>query len=106
VIILHISTEYRKGVFFIRLVGRIENEKYLDKINLLIEEIGISAIVLNIDKLNDVSLESIKHIINYNKRILKKKKHLLICDSNKRRNRLFKNIIPNIQSEIEAFSLI
>ena len=66
----------------------------------------INYVVLNLDRLNYVSLESIAHIIKYNKKILKKKKHLLICDSNQRRNRIFKNIIPNINNELDAFSLI
>lgn len=104
--VLKISTEFRKGVLFIRLVGRIDNEGYLEDINLLIEEIGIRYIVLNISSLNVVSLDSVNHIINYNKQILKKKKKLLICDASDIRNRLFKNIIPNISNELEAFSLI
>lgn len=103
---MQISTEYRKGVLFIRLIGRIDDNDFLNKINKIIEEFGIKYIVLNISNLNYVSLESIKHITNYNNRILKKKKHLLICDSNQRRNRLFNNIIPNISNELEAFSLI
>ena len=103
---LHISTEYRKGVLFIRLIGRIDNNDYLKNVNDLINNFGIKYIVLNLDNLNYVSLENIDHIMKYNNKILKKKKHLLICDSNQRRNRLFKNIIPNISSELEAFSLI
>ena len=103
---MQISTEYRKGVLFIRLIGRIDDNDFLNKLNKIIEEFGIKYIVLNISNLNYVSLESIKHITNYNNRILKKKKHLLICDSNQRRNRLFNNIIPNISNELEAFSLI
>ena len=78
----------------------------LNKINDLINDFGINYVVLNLDRLNYVSLENIDHIMKYNNKILKKKKHLLICDSNQRRNRLFKNIIPNISSELEAFSLI
>lgn len=103
---LHISTEYRKGVLFIRLIGKVDNDDYLKNLNELINEFGIKYIVLNLDKLKDISLESIEHIIKYHKHILKKKKHLLICDSNQRVNRIFKNNIPNIKSELEAFSLI
>lgn len=103
---LHVSTEFRKGVLFVRLVGRIDNESYLENINHIIEKFGIRYIVLNLNDLNGVSLDSIDHIINYNNQILKKKKHLLICDCNNIRNRLFKDIIPNIRCEIEAFSLI
>lgn len=103
---MKIRTEFRKGVLFVRLVGRIDNEGYLEDINSLIEEIGIQYIVLNLSNLNNVSLESVEHIIQYYKNILKKKKTLLICDTNEFRNRLFKNIIPKIDNELEAFSLI
>lgn len=103
---LHVSTEYRKGVLFIRLEGRIDNECYLDNINNLIDMMGIRYVVLNLSSLRNVSLASIEHIINYNKKILKKKKLLLICDTSGIRDRLFKGIIPKIRCEIEAFSLI
>ena len=102
---MQISTEYRKGVLFIRLIGRIDELENLNIINDIIEDFGIKYIVLNLKGLTNVSLESIDHIIKYNKKILKKKKQLFICDSNKRR-RIFKNIIPNISNELEAFSLI
>lgn len=104
--VLKISTEFRKGILFIRLAGRIDNEGYIDKIKRLIDTVGIRYIVLNLNELQFISLDSIKHIINYNEQILKEKKKLLICDASDIRNRLFKDIIPNIKSEIDAFSLI
>jgi len=103
---MQISTEYRKGVLFIRLIGRMEKNEHLNNINNLIEEFGIKYIVLNIEGLKSISLECIDHIIKYNKKILKKKKQLFICDPNKRRSKIFKDIIPNISNELEAFSLI
>ncbi len=101
-----VSTEFRKGVFFIRLVGRIDNEGYLDDIDYLINSMGINLIVLNIDHLQDISVENIRRIILYNKEILKKKKVLYLCDNNNIRNRLFQGFIPKIRNEIDAFSLI
>ena len=101
---LQISTEFRKGVFFVRIVGRIDNEGYLEDINNIIEQVGIKNIVLNLNELNDISLESINHIMNYNNKVLKEKKQLFICDAKNIRNRLFSKI-PNISNEIEAFSL-
>lgn len=103
---LKISTEYRKGVLFIRLIGRLDNAGYLDDIKQMIDELGIHCMVLNLTKVNGVSLESINHIMNYNQEILKKKKKMFICDASNIRNRLFKNMIPNISCEIDAFSLI
>lgn len=103
---LKINTEFRKGVLFVRLSGQIKDEKYLDSINTIIEDIGIKYVVLNIDKLRYVDVNSINHIIDYNKQILKNKGRLLICDTNQNRERMFNNIIPNIKCEIDAFSLI
>ena len=103
---LRINVEFRKGVLFVRLDGTIENDNYLKSINNLIESIGIKYIVLNIENIKFVDVNSINHIINYNKEILKKNKHLLICDNNINRSKIFKNSIPNISCEIDAFSLI
>ena len=103
---MQINTEYRKGILFIRLIGRLDNGSFLDDINKLIEEIGIMYIVLNLTKVSNVSLDSIGYIIEYNNQILKKKKHLFICDTTDIRNRLFINIIPKLNRETEAFSLI
>ena len=102
---MQISTEYRRGVLFIRPQEGIDDIEFLNKVNEIIEWFGIKYIVLNISNLDYISLSSIKNITKYNNEILKKKKHLLICDSRLRMDRLF-NIIPNISNELEAFSLI
>ena len=103
---MQLITEYRKGILFIRLIGRLVDSDYLNQIDCLVNEFGIKCVVLNINNINCISLEDINHIKKYNNRILKKKKYLLICDSNIQRSRIFKNIIPNINSELDAFSLI
>lgn len=101
---LKINTEYRKGVLFVRLRGRFDNNYFLTTINYLINHFGISIIVLNLSELEYISLENIEYINNQNKNILKKKKKLLICDK-EIRNNLFNNI-TKITNEIDAFSLI
>lgn len=103
---MQVSTEYRKGILFVRLIGRIDDNEYLKELDKIIDDFGIRCIVLNLARIKCVSLENIDHIKKYNKEILKKKKYLLICDSNQRRKRIFKNIVPNISSELDAFSLI
>ena len=103
---LWVRTEYKKGVLFVRLVGRIDNEGYLKDINYLIEEIGIKFTVINITKLNDITKDNINQIIT-NIKLLKKKKHqLFICDENRLKNKYFIETIPKLNHEIEAFSLI
>ena len=103
---LRINVEFRKGVLFVRLRGKIVDDSYLDSINDLIDGMGIRYVVLNIDNLEYVDVNSINHIIDYNREILKKHGRLLICDTNINRNNIFKNAIPNIKCEIDAFSLI
>ena len=100
-----VSTEFRKGVFFIRLRGRTDNEGCLDDIDPLINSIGFRVIVLNISDLINISINSIRWINNYYKRILKEKRLLYICDNYVSRDRLFM-CIPKLDSEIAAFSLI
>ena len=92
-----VKTEYKKGVFFIRLIGRPDNAEYLEKIKDLIEDFGIKYTLLNITKTNSISLNNIKKVINT---LQLKKHHLIICDE-KRKDQ----IIP-ITNEIDAFSLI
>ena len=102
---MQISTEFRKGILFIRIKRRIDNEKIENIINHLINYIGIKIIVLNISNLNYFPLKDIEHIINYQTKILKKKTTLIICDSKHKEN-LFFGKIPKINQEIDAFSLI
>lgn len=103
---LKISTEFRKGVLFVRLAGRIDNDGYLESINNLIEDIGIRYVVLNTNNLRAIDVDSINDIIEYNKKILKDQRRLLICDANNSRKRIFSNNIQKINCEIDAFSLI
>lgn len=100
----NINTEYRKGVLFIRLQGRFDYNYYVSTIDKLVVKFGIKAVVLNLCELKHVSLENINYINLLNKKILKKRIKLLICDK-EIRNDLFRNIVK-INSEIEAFSLI
>ena len=103
---LRVRTEYKKGVLFVRLKGRIDNEGYLKSINWIIEEIGIKFTVLNLTNLNDVSLKNINHIKKYIQKLKEKKRLLLICDESELRNPLFSNRMTKITNETEAFSLI
>lgn len=102
---LKISTEFRKGVLFVRLLGRIENDKYLEAINNLVEYVGIKFVVLNIENIKEIDVDNISDILKYNNKIKQAKRHLLICDANKRSS-IFENKISKITCEIDAFHLI
>ena len=100
----NISTEFRRGILFIRLRRRLEYSKLEKEINYFQDEIGIKIIVLNISNLTYFSLKDIKNILEFRKRILKKKNLLIICDT--RSNNVFFRKIPRIERETDAFSLI
>lgn len=104
---LKINLEFRKGVLFVRLKGSLNDKDSLENINSLINEIGFKYIVFNVDNLKCIDMEGIKCILNYQKSLLNKHGKLLICESDKViSDRIFKNRIPNITTEIQAFDLI
>lgn len=104
---LKINLEFRKGVLFVRLKGSLNDQDSLDNINSLIKEIGIKYIVLNVDKLKCIDINGINCILDYQKLLLNNHGKLLLCESDKvLSDRIFKNRIPNISSEIQAFDLI
>ena len=77
---MKISTEYRRGILFIRPLGRIDDNEFLNKVNEIIDWFGIKYIVLNINNLDYISLSSIKYITNYNNEILKNKQEVDIAN--------------------------
>ena len=70
---LKISTEYHKGVFFVRIVGRNDNGRKLKEIFNMIDELGIRNIVLNLNKLDFLSVDQIEEISNFKENKLKKR---------------------------------
>lgn len=104
---LKINLEFRKGVLFVRLNGKLNDKDSLDNINSLINEIGIKYIVININNLKCIDLDGIKCILNYQDKLINNNGLLLLCESNNLiSNRIFKNKIPYINNEIQAFDLI
>ena len=101
---LKVDTEFRRGIFFIRLKGRIDNAADLDWINNIVDIFGIRCVVLNIENLYNIDIQTIDYISKYNDKILKSKRYLLLCDANDRLSRLFVSI-HKINCEIEAFTL-
>ena len=58
---LRISTEYRKGVFFVRIIGRNDNGSKIKEVLNIIDELGISNIVFNLKKLDFLSVEQMNY---------------------------------------------
>lgn len=99
---LKINTEFRKGIMFVRVIGN------LDKSNISnINYEDFKYIVINFDNLLSIDSYAVSYIINYNKKMIKEKGKLVICDKkNNFINRLFIDEIPIIDNEIKAFGLL
>lgn len=79
---MKIETEFRKGIFFIRLSGSLDKNtvNLLNKeIENLIKENGFKNIVFNIEKLNNIDIKGISTLF-YNYEISRNNnRNLMIC---------------------------
>ena len=102
---LKISFEFRKGIFFIRLIGDLNNKNYKQKETLLknlIIENNFKYIVINTNYLNKVDLDGLNYLIEIFYMTKMNDSNLIICDKNNIFERLLNNTIPNIKEEIEV----
>lgn len=102
---LEIIFEFRKGIFFIRLVGNLNNQNYKDEdINLkqLIIDNKFKHIVINTNYLDEIDLDGLNYLIEIFNTTKTNKANLVICDKKNIFNRLSNNNFPNIKSEIEV----
>ena len=97
------NLEFRKGILFIRLNNNLDNKL----INKLINEEGFKYLVFNINNLKYLNKRAINNILNYNNKLIHNNGKLILCEDNNTISRyIFKNKIPYITKEIEAFDLI
>ena len=102
---LKINFEFRKGIFFIRLIGNLNNENYKQKENLLknlIIENKFKYIVINTNYLNNVDLDGLNYLLEIFYITKMNESNLIICDKNSILKRLLNNSIPSIKEEIEV----
>ena len=69
-IMLKINYEFRKGIFFVRLIGDLDKNNYYKQENFLEELIsynGFKQVVINTDLLRNVDIYGINYLINFNK---------------------------------------
>lgn len=106
---LKINFEYRKGILFVRLCGRLDEENYHKKIDILknlINDIKFKYIVMNLDNLSSIDIYGINYIIGYNSLIEKNNGKLYLCEkSNNIVSNIFKNKLNSINNELEIFKL-
>ena len=102
---LNINFEFRKGIFFIRLIGNLNNKNYKQKDiylkNLIIQN-KFKYIVINTNYLNNVDLDGLNYLIEIFYITKQNESNLIICDKNSIFKRLLNNNIPSIKDEIEV----
>lgn len=102
---LKINFEYRKGIFFIRLIGNLNNQNYKQKDKILrnlITENNFKYIVINTNYLKKVDLDGLNYLLEIFYITKNNQSELVICDKNKFFERLLHNSIPSIKEEIEV----
>lgn len=102
---LRISFEFRKGIFFIRLIGNLSNQNYLKKDevlkNLIIKN-KFQYVVINTNYLDKVDLDGLNYLIGIFQMTKQSTSNLVICDKKSFFKRLLNNNIPSIKSELEV----
>lgn len=102
---LNINYEFRKGIFFIRLIGDLNKESYKEKESELEELIlnnKFKYIVINTNYLKTVDLDGLNYITKISYMIKENNSDLVICDKFKLMKTLLNNNIPNIEDELEV----
>ena len=102
---LDIDYEFRKGIFFIRLIGNLNKESYKNKkneIKALIIENKFKYIVINTNNLKQIDLDGINYILEICYMTKESESNLVICDKFNILKRLLNNNFPNIKDEIEV----
>lgn len=111
---LHIKTEFRKGILFVRLKGNLDKDsvdKLNKKVTVLIKENGIRNVVFNFTDLKSIDMKGISTIF-YNYELCKKNKgRSFLCGNNKnissklKKSRLI-NYIYETSDELSAIKIL
>lgn len=102
---LKINFEFRKGIFFIRLIGNLNNKNYFENEKILkdlIIENKFKYIVINTNYLKNVDLDGLNYLLEIFYITKSNESNLIICDKNNIFKRLLNKSIPSIKEEIEV----
>ena len=102
---LKIIFEFRKGIFFIRLIGNLNNQNYEKedlKLKRMILENKFKYVVINTNYLEQVDLDGLNYLLEIFYITKQNESNLIICDKNSIFKRLLDNNIPSIKDEIEV----
>ena len=102
---LEINFEFRKGIFFIRLIGDLNNKNYEQEdtaLKHLIIDNKFKYVVINTNYLEKVDLDGLSYLLEIFYITKTTDSNLVICDKNNIFKRLLNNNIPSIKDEIEV----
>lgn len=111
---LNVVTEYRKGILFVRLRGKLNKDtiyKLHRKVTKKVKEGGIRNVVFNVTNLKQIDIRGINALL-YNYEICKKNDGIsFICGNNELINKNLKkghvlNYIKEVSSELCAMKII
>lgn len=108
ILVVDINYEFRKGIMFIRLLGKLtvyNSKKVLENIINIIKEIGIKLVVINLDNIKAIDAYGINSILILNNKLREEHDKMFICSNNCFRKK-FEHQIPIISSEIDIFNVI
>ena len=101
---LKLCFEFRKGIFFIRLIGDLNKESYMKiekELNALIIDNQFKYIVINTNYLETVSLSGLNYITKIYYLVNENHSNLIICDKFKIFKVLLNGNVPLIDSELD-----
>ncbi len=102
---LKINFEFRKGIFFIRLIGELKKEtsKQVEKeLTSLILDNQFKYVVINTNYLKSIDMDGLNYITKICYIIKEHQSDLIICDKLNIFKTLLNNNFPNISNELEV----
>lgn len=102
---LKINYEFRKGIFFIRLIGNLNNKNYTSedlKLKEIILENKFKYVVINTNYLKKVDMDGLNYLLEIFYITKDIESNLVICDKNSIFKRLLNDTILSIKEEIEV----
>ena len=102
---LKISFEFRKGIFFLRLIGDLDRKSYLaneNEINELLNNNKFKYVVINMNYIKKIDFDGLNYMTKIYYMTKENESNLVICDKFNIFSRLLNNNVPNIKNELEV----
>ena len=102
---LEINFEFRKGIFFMRIIGNLCDKNYYSEVeqmkNLIIFN-KFKYIVINTNYINKIDLDGLNHLLKIFYMTQESNSNLVICDKKYFFKKLLNNNFPVIKDELEV----